>query len=108
MIVLLAGGGDGIGSIFLKRRQTFVAKQRSSGYHSRKSMPREGIGVMASVKSKPKKKAAAAARAEEKPARLADYLLARAPAEDVAAYDVADLERAGELASRAVAGHKKG
>ncbi|RWA69787.1 NAD-glutamate dehydrogenase [Mesorhizobium sp.] len=63
---------------------------------------------MASVKSKPKKKAAAAARAEEKPARLADYLLARAPAEDVAAYDVADLERAGELASRAVAGHKKG
>ena len=62
---------------------------------------------MASVKSKPKKKAAAA-KAVEKPARLADYLLARAPAEDIAAYDVADLERAGDLAARAVASHKKG
>ncbi|TIV09495.1 MAG: hypothetical protein E5W02_21435, partial [Mesorhizobium sp.] len=62
---------------------------------------------MASVKSKPKKKAAAA-KAEEKPARLADYLLARAPAEDIAAYDAADLERAGELAARAVASHRKG
>lgn len=63
---------------------------------------------MASVKSKPKKKAAAGAKAEEKPARLADYLLARAPAEDIAAYDAADLERAGELAARAVASHRKG
>ncbi|WP_292588413.1 NAD-glutamate dehydrogenase, partial [Mesorhizobium sp.] len=63
---------------------------------------------MASVKSKPKKKAAAAAKAEEKPVRLADYLLARAPAEDIAAYDAADLERAGELAARAVASHRKG
>ncbi|MDG4883314.1 NAD-glutamate dehydrogenase [Mesorhizobium sp. WSM4884] len=63
---------------------------------------------MASVKSKPKKKAAATTKIEDKPARLADYLLARAPAEDVAAYDAADLERAGELAARAVAGHKKG
>ncbi|RWD87637.1 NAD-glutamate dehydrogenase [Mesorhizobium sp.] len=63
---------------------------------------------MASVKSKPKKRAAAAVKAEESPARLADHLLARAPAEDVAAYDVADLERAADLASRAVAGHKKG
>ncbi|AZO17899.1 NAD-glutamate dehydrogenase [Mesorhizobium sp. M2A.F.Ca.ET.043.05.1.1] len=63
---------------------------------------------MASVKSKPRKKAAAAAKAEEKPARLADYLLARAPAEDIAAYDAADLERAGELAARAVASHRKG
>jgi len=62
---------------------------------------------MASVKSKPKKKAAAA-KAVEKPARLADYLLARAPAEDIAAYDVADLERAGELAAHAVASHRKG
>ncbi|RWC08165.1 MAG: NAD-glutamate dehydrogenase, partial [Mesorhizobium sp.] len=62
---------------------------------------------MASVKSKPKKKAAAL-KAEEKPARLADYLLARAPAEDIAAYDAADLERAGELAARAVASHRKG
>lgn len=63
---------------------------------------------MASVKAKPKKKAATAAKAEEKPARLADYLLARAPAEDIAAYAVADLERAGELAAKAVASHKKG
>lgn len=63
---------------------------------------------MASVKSKPRKKAAAGAKAEEKPARLADYLLARAPAEDIAAYDAADLERAGELAARAVASHRKG
>ncbi|TIV53768.1 MAG: hypothetical protein E5V86_28140, partial [Mesorhizobium sp.] len=70
-------------------------------------MRREGRSVMASVKSKPKKKAAAA-KAEEKPARLADYLLARAPAEDIAAYDAADLERAGELAARAVASHRKG
>jgi glutamate dehydrogenase len=63
---------------------------------------------MASVKSKPRKKAAAAAKAEEKPARLADYLLARAPAEDIAAYDAADLERAGALAAQAVARHRKG
>jgi len=63
---------------------------------------------MASVKSKPKKKVTAAAKAEEKPTRLADYLLARAPAEDIAAYDVADLERAGELAAQAVASHRKG
>ncbi|TPI33807.1 NAD-glutamate dehydrogenase [Mesorhizobium sp. B3-1-9] len=62
---------------------------------------------MASVKSKPKKKAAAA-KTEEKPARLADYLLARAPAEDIASYDVTDLERAGELAAQAVASHRKG
>ncbi|MGX8011334.1 NAD-glutamate dehydrogenase [Mesorhizobium sp. ORM8.1] len=35
-------------------------------------------------------------------------MLARAPAEDVAVYDAADLERAAELAGRAVAAHKKG
>ena len=65
---------------------------------------------MASVKSaaKPKKKATSATKTEERPARLADYLLARAPAEDIAAYEAADLERAAELAGRAVAGHKKG
>lgn len=65
---------------------------------------------MASVKSasKPKKKATAAIKAEERPARLADYLLARAPAEDIAPYDVADLERAADLAGQAVATHKKG
>ncbi|UVK56291.1 NAD-glutamate dehydrogenase [Mesorhizobium sp. AR02] len=65
---------------------------------------------MASVKSaaKPKKKATSATKTEERPARLADYLLARAPAEDIAAYEVADLERAADLAGQAVAGHKKG
>ncbi|BAV48656.1 NAD-glutamate dehydrogenase [Mesorhizobium sp. 113-1-2] len=65
---------------------------------------------MASVKSaaKPKKKASSAAKTEERPARLADYLLARAPAEDIAAYEAADLARAAELAGQAVAGHKKG
>ncbi|MER8444630.1 NAD-glutamate dehydrogenase [Mesorhizobium sp. M1066] len=65
---------------------------------------------MASVKSasKPKKKATAAIKAEERPARLADYLLARAPAEDIAPYDVADLERAADLAGQAVATHRKG
>lgn len=64
---------------------------------------------MAGVKSaaKSKKKATAAARTEERPTRLADYLLARAPAEDIAAYEVADLERAADLAGKAVAGHKK-
>ncbi|BCG85172.1 NAD-glutamate dehydrogenase [Mesorhizobium sp. 113-3-9] len=65
---------------------------------------------MASVKSaaKPKKKTTSATKTEERPARLADYLLARAPAEDIAAYDVADLERAADLAGEAVARHKKG
>ncbi|TPM91288.1 NAD-glutamate dehydrogenase [Mesorhizobium sp. B2-1-3A] len=65
---------------------------------------------MASVKSaaKPKKKPTSATKTEERPARLADYLLARAPAEDIAAYDVADLERAADLAGEAVARHKKG
>ncbi|AEH85662.1 NAD-glutamate dehydrogenase [Mesorhizobium opportunistum] len=65
---------------------------------------------MASVKTaaKSKKKPTAAAKTEERPARLADYLLARAPAEDIAAYEVADLERAADLAGQAVAGHKKG
>ena len=65
---------------------------------------------MASVKSaaKSKKKATAAVKPDEKSARLADYLLARAPAEDIAAYDAADLERAADLAGRAVAAHKKG
>ncbi|TJV43244.1 MAG: NAD-glutamate dehydrogenase [Mesorhizobium sp.] len=65
---------------------------------------------MASVKTaaKSKNKATAAAKTEERPARLADYLLARAPAEDIAAYEVADLERAADLAGQAVAGHKKG
>src|SRR5438309_6847126 len=62
---------------------------------------------MASVKSaKPTKKSTA--KGEDKSGKLADYLLARAPAEDIAAYDVADLVRAADLAGRAVARHKKG
>ncbi|TRC72194.1 NAD-glutamate dehydrogenase [Mesorhizobium sp. WSM4310] len=57
----------------------------------------------------PKKSAAkVAAKAEDRSGKLADYLLARAPAEDIAAYDVADLVRAADLAGRAVARHKKG
>ncbi|WP_442581317.1 NAD-glutamate dehydrogenase [Mesorhizobium sp. ASY16-5R] len=47
----------------------------------------------------------------EKAARiggLADNLLARAPAEDTAAYDPAMLARAAELAGKAVASHHKG
>ncbi len=40
--------------------------------------------------------------------RLLEYLLARAPDEDVAAYDEADLERAAALAEQAVASHSKG
>ncbi|TPJ38133.1 NAD-glutamate dehydrogenase [Mesorhizobium sp. B2-5-13] len=64
---------------------------------------------MASVKSAAKsKKKAPAAKIEDRPARLTDYLLARAPAEDIAAYDVTDLERAADLAGQAVAVHKKG
>ncbi len=66
---------------------------------------------MASLRSatSPKKtNTASAAKGGEGPGRLADYLLARAPAEDVAAYDVADLERAADLAGRAVARHRKG
>src|SRR5882724_8690597 len=61
--------------------------------------------------SQPKKTGMAkggAAKASERQGSLADYLLARAPAEDIAAYDVADLERAADLAGRAVAVHKKG
>ncbi|RNJ43562.1 NAD-glutamate dehydrogenase [Mesorhizobium erdmanii] len=62
---------------------------------------------MASPKTaNPPKKSAA--KGEDKSGKLADYLLARAPAEDVAAYDVADLVRAADLAGRAVARHKKG
>ena len=48
------------------------------------------------------------ARQAEKPATFADHLLARAPAEDIAAYAGADLERAAELARKAVARHRKG
>ncbi|WP_256751905.1 NAD-glutamate dehydrogenase [Mesorhizobium sp. Mes31] len=62
---------------------------------------------MASLKtaSQPKKNLV---KGEDKSGKLADYLLARAPAEDIAAYDVADLVRAADLAGRAVARHKKG
>jgi glutamate dehydrogenase len=49
-----------------------------------------------------------AAGTENKPARLADLLLARTPAEDVAPYEPAMLQRAAELAGKAVAAHRKG
>ena len=69
--------------------------------------------IMASLKSasKPKKSTMAkggATKEGQKPGRLADFLLARAPSEDVAAYEAADLARAAELAEKAVARHKKG
>ncbi len=57
-------------------------------------------------KSKPGK--GGAGRIAEKRGRLADHLLARTPAEDVAAYDKADLDRAAALAETAVARHRKG
>ena len=39
---------------------------------------------------------------------LLDLLLARAPAEDTAAYDKDDLARAASLAGQALAAHRKG
>jgi len=68
---------------------------------------------MASLKSaaKPKKTAGAAkatARTGDGQGGLAEHLLGRAPAEDVAAYDAADLKKAADLAGRAVARHRKG
>ncbi|ESZ18076.1 NAD-glutamate dehydrogenase [Mesorhizobium sp. L48C026A00] len=63
---------------------------------------------MAGLKSASQLKKISTAKGSEKPGRLADYLLARAPAEDVAAYEVTALERAADLAGRAVARHKKG
>jgi glutamate dehydrogenase len=68
---------------------------------------------MASLKSaaKPKKTAGAAkaaAKAGDGAGGLAEHLLSRAPAEDVAAYEAADLKKAADLAGRAVARHKTG
>ncbi|MHA6685781.1 NAD-glutamate dehydrogenase [Mesorhizobium sp. A556] len=68
---------------------------------------------MANPKTARKPKSAPGAKAEtgkpgEKPAGFADYLLSRAPAEDVASYDEADLQRAAALARNAVARHRKG
>jgi len=53
-------------------------------------------------------KSSPTATTAERRGRLADYLLARAPAEDIAAYDAAVLARAAELARQAVARHHKG
>ncbi|WP_394887950.1 NAD-glutamate dehydrogenase [Mesorhizobium sp. AaZ16] len=47
-------------------------------------------------------------KAIDGPARLAEYLHARTPAEDVAAYEPAVLAKAAELAYRAVTKHHKG
>lgn len=54
------------------------------------------------------KKPAPASKIADKPAALADYLLARAPAEDVAAYDPSVLQHAAALAFKAVSKHRKG
>ncbi len=54
-------------------------------------------------------KTRAGVKDEGKGARnLAELLLARAPAEDAAAYEPAELERAAALAGKAVAAHRKG
>ncbi|THF57298.1 NAD-glutamate dehydrogenase [Ollibium composti] len=68
---------------------------------------------MASRKAvaKPKKTAGtakAAARTGEGTGGLAEHLLSRAPVEDVAAYDAADLKKAADLVAGAVARHRKG
>ncbi len=71
---------------------------------------------MASLKSVAKTKMAASDKANvKKPSgksapggSLAEYLLSRAPEEDVAAYDAADLKRAADLAGQAVSRHKRG
>ncbi len=68
---------------------------------------------MASLKtaSKPKKANGthrSSAKQAENFVTFGDYLLARAPAEDIAAYAKADLERAADLARKAIARHKKG
>ncbi|TGV95715.1 hypothetical protein, partial [Mesorhizobium sp. M2E.F.Ca.ET.154.01.1.1] len=60
---------------------------------------------MASLRTASQSKKAVATRKDtakggDKAGKLADYLLARAPAEDIAAYDVADLARAADLAGR--------
>jgi glutamate dehydrogenase len=47
-------------------------------------------------------------KASDGPSQLADYLLARTPAEDVAAYEPEMLAKAAELAYRAVTKHRKG
>ncbi|QDC01411.1 NAD-glutamate dehydrogenase [Mesorhizobium sp. 8] len=68
---------------------------------------------MASRKAvaKPKKTAGTAkatARTGEGTGGLAEHLLSRAPVEDVAAYDAADLKKAADLVAGAVARHRKG
>ena len=50
----------------------------------------------------------ATTKQDDKPGKLAGILLARASAEDVAAYDAANLARATALADAAVARHKRG
>ncbi|MBS3650688.1 NAD-glutamate dehydrogenase [Pseudaminobacter sp. 19-2017] len=47
-------------------------------------------------------------RAHSKPVSLADFLLARAPEEDLASYQPEALSRAAELAGNAVTRHRKG
>lgn len=95
--------------IFLCKPSNLCRQTAVICYHSRKSIDgRELRHGQREIREQAEEKITAATKAEERPARLADYLLARAPAEDIAAYDVADLERAADLAGRAVAVHKKG
>jgi glutamate dehydrogenase len=66
---------------------------------------------MASLKSSSKSKNVNPTKtgtSEKTQGTLADYLLARAPTEDVTPYHIADLERAVALAGEAVARHRKG
>jgi glutamate dehydrogenase len=70
-----------------------------------KHVPGEGFdAVAAHAKSAPARKPTIA----PKPGGFAAYLLARAPAEDTAAYDPPVLARAAALAEKAVLSHRKG
>jgi glutamate dehydrogenase len=64
------------------------------------------MAISAASRGKVKKPAAAPKHGDK--TGLADFLLARAPAEDVAAYDPAVLAQAAALAQKAVLKHRKG
>ncbi|WP_205826678.1 NAD-glutamate dehydrogenase [Mesorhizobium zhangyense] len=67
-----------------------------------------GLKSRTAAKKAPPAKKVATTKTADRSVQLADYLLARAPAEDVAAYEATALAKAAELAGRAVAKHKKG
>ena len=66
------------------------------------------MAISAKSAAAPKKRASVTKAAKGPAAALADYLLARAPAEDVEAYDPAVLAQAAALAHNAVFAHRKG